>query len=149
MLNSPNVNFDTWLDDNLKKGNKNSPDGVSWNTIFASTIWHIWKMRNEFQLTGNDQSDNQVAIKSINFAEWIKDAFKKDDLNITTQNNLSFVGTFLSQVQLKSTLPAAVSARTQHVVAMEAWPEASKGNGSKDFVVSLEQPLLSKQLGRD
>lgn len=83
VLNISNDNFDTWLDDNLRNGNKNSPNGVSWNTVFTSTIWHIWKMRNEFQFNDNDQSDNQVAIKSSNLAKWIHDAFKKEDLNIT------------------------------------------------------------------
>ena len=76
------MDFDTWLDGNLRNSSSNSPNTVSWNTIFASTIWHIWKMRNDFQFNDKEQSDNQVALKSINFARWVQDAFHKDNLNI-------------------------------------------------------------------
>lgn len=78
----PNVDFVTLLDANLRNINKNSLNSVSWNTVFASTIWHIWKMRNEFQFNNVNQSDNEVVIKSINFTSWIHDAFNIDDLSI-------------------------------------------------------------------
>lgn len=53
------MDFDAWLDANLKNKKVNSHNIVSWSTTFAFTIW-------------------QVALKSINLARWVHSSFNKD-----------------------------------------------------------------------
>lgn len=56
---------------------------IPWNTIFATTIYNIWKMRNDMQFDGKELNKNQVVIKSVNVARCIVDAFNKGNLVVT------------------------------------------------------------------
>lgn len=56
---------------------------IPWNTIFATTIYNIWKMRNDMQFDGKELNKNQVVIKSVNVARGIVDAFNKGNLVVT------------------------------------------------------------------
>ena len=71
---SGDTNFFIWLDTNLKSKDKQIGN-MEWNIIFTSTIWHIWKMRNDFQFRDNIHNENSVAIVSLNFARDVTRAF--------------------------------------------------------------------------
>lgn len=52
--------FFFWIDANLTS--KESRRNMPWRTLFASTIWHIWKMRNEFQFNDKHKMNIMLAV---------------------------------------------------------------------------------------
>lgn len=58
---------------NLRK--KDLYHEVKWGTLFACTIWCIWKMRNEKQFNNNHQREQAVATTSLIYAKEVSKAF--------------------------------------------------------------------------
>lgn len=76
------ISFIPWLDLNLKKKQVGCNGKTTRQTLFAATLWNLWKARNDFQFNNNIMDYNQIAIKSSNFAICIVKAFKTNLMNI-------------------------------------------------------------------
>lgn len=61
-----------------------SNNNLIWATIFASIMWHVWKMQNELQFNNKAQNENFVVTTSLNFAREISNAFETN-----SQSNLN------------------------------------------------------------
>jgi len=76
------VNFFIWLDANLSSKANCTNRVANWSTIFAVTLWNLWKMRNDLQFNDIVICENSVARNSLTFANDIAMAFNrgtKDD----------------------------------------------------------------------
>ncbi|KAM7487446.1 hypothetical protein LguiB_024930 [Lonicera macranthoides] len=79
------LNFSEWFDKNLKCKVCNDSGNPDWSITFASTIWNIWKSRNDFQFNDVAINHDQVALKSRALSEEIHKAFlnNNDQINST------------------------------------------------------------------
>lgn len=66
--NAPNIDFNIWVDLNLKSEVNHLNTNILWGTVFAITVWTLWKARNDRQFNNVMADPNQIAIKSLNLA---------------------------------------------------------------------------------
>lgn len=83
--------FNHWLEVNLRNKKATHPNGIPWQTIFASALWQIWKARNSLQFDNLDFDANQVAFKSIELATETFNAFKSNSLNNLKITNYNLI----------------------------------------------------------
>lgn len=78
-------NIEMRLENNLKHQESGDTNTAEWSSIFAATIWNIWKGRNDFQFGDCTFNHDQVVIKSQFLARDIMQAFHSniDRINST------------------------------------------------------------------
>lgn len=78
MRGNGDTDVNLWIEHNLKKRNGSGNNDHGWCAIFASTLWNLWKARNEYQFNDNNIPPDQVAFKSVDHANEILYAVKNN-----------------------------------------------------------------------
>ncbi|KAK9038032.1 hypothetical protein V6N11_022925 [Hibiscus sabdariffa] len=64
-----------WIEDNLRSGLLHTEWDIPWSVIFVSTIWQLWKNRNDFVFNAVLHSKEAVAHRAITWARYYSGCF--------------------------------------------------------------------------
>ncbi|KAK9020938.1 hypothetical protein V6N11_010950 [Hibiscus sabdariffa] len=67
--------FQVWLYSNLTVNHIHPTFDLKWSTLFASTLWKIWCMRNNWVFNGFPLSTDSILHKSVTWARYYTDSW--------------------------------------------------------------------------
>ena len=83
------VDFNTWFDINIKEDGSKFNGTIPWGILFATTIWFLWKCRNERHFDNVNSEPSSIATRSQKFAWKTFKAFESDITEVTSNRSLT------------------------------------------------------------
>ena len=114
--------FNFSIENNLRNKLVSNAGSLYWNVIFASTLWQLWKARNSLQFEDVVSKTDQIALKSINFAKEVINAFQS--------KNSGFVNNFEKLINWSFPPTGRIKINTDGSVVDHGW--ASFGGLARD-----------------